>query len=253
MDSDDQRKRWNHSILLTGWQRVRATATRPVFVLNIMNVTVRNLGVVSLLLSVVWLMGLLGCSAPTPSVATSTVLTPTADDITKRPSLEPLSASDVMERALPSIVQIHTDTGSGTGFIISKDGLVATNFHVVEGEREVDIILHTGMRYLGRVAEIDAYFDLAYVQIESERSFIPIPIGDSDEIRPGDSVIAIGFPLGSILGEEPTITRGIISAKREGLLQTDASLNPGNSGGPLLNEFGYVVGINTGGIREIEK
>ena len=158
-----------------------------------------------------------------------------------------------MENALPSIVQVLTDSGSGSGFIVNESGLVVTNQHVVEGGRIVRVRLGTGRStYPGEVVERHSSLDLAYIQIDSRLEFTPIAIGDSDEIRAGEEVIAIGFPLGSELGDAATITTGVISAKREDLdfLQTDASLNPGNSGGPLLNGYGYVVGVNTAGIEQ---
>ena len=164
-----------------------------------------------------------------------------------------LSAADVMENALPSVVQVLTDSGSGSGFIVNESGLVVTNQHVVEGGRIVRVRLGTGRNtYPGEVVERHSSLDLAYIQIDSRLEFTPIAIGDSDEIRVGEEVIAIGFPLGSELGDAATITTGVISAKREDLdfLQTDASLNPGNSGGPLLNGYGYVVGVNTAGIEQ---
>ena len=169
----------------------------------------------------------------------------------------PDPVADVTERALPSVVQIITGSGSATGFIVSEDGLVVTNRHVVEGERRVTVRMSTGEEYHGDVTGRHSVFDLAYIEIdyigpfESLRTFNPLQLGDSDRVRIGESVIAIGYPLGEELGLEPTVSSGIISAKRDGYLQTDASLNPGNSGGPLLDSLGYVVGVNTGGIREI--
>ena len=185
------------------------------------------LGIVPMLLLAA---GSIACMS-TPDVANVPANTPTA--------------SDVMERTLPSIVEILTDTGSGTGFIVSEDGLTVTNRHVVEGNRRVIVRLATGELYRGRVIGTHPYLDLANVAIDAERSFTPMSMGDSDQIRAGDDVIAIGFPLGDEFGGEATITRGIISAKREDFLQTDASLNPGNSGGPLLDASGHVVGVNT--------
>ena len=100
-----------------------------------------------------------------------------------------------------------------------------------------------GSEYRGTVTQRHPTLDLAYISIDSSRTFTPIAVGDSDEVRVGAEVIAIGFPLGSALGSEPTVSVGIISAKRDDTLQTDASLNPGNSGGPLLNIFGQVIGV----------
>ena len=156
----------------------------------------------------------------------------------------------MVEDSLPGIVEIRTDSGLGTGFIVHDAGLLITNKHVVEGNSQVNIRLATGGNYQGSVIGTHSTLDLAYIEIESGDTFSPLALSDSDAIRVGDNVIAIGFPLGPELGREPSVTRGIISAKREdlGFLQTDADLNPGNSGGPLLNENGCVVGVNTGAI-----
>ena len=199
-----------------------------------------------------------GPPPPPPSETPRPTATQTLSSTAAPPSPGPgactlPSAADVMENALPSVVQVLTDRGSGSGFIVNDGGLVVTNQHVVEGSRDIGVRLGTGrITYPGEVVERDQRLDLAYIQIDSRLAFTPIAIGDSDEIRVGEKVIAIGFPLGSELGNEATITTGVISAKREDLdfLQTDASLNPGNSGGPLLNGYGYVVGVNTAGIDE---
>ena len=157
----------------------------------------------------------------------------------------PESPTDVTENALPSVVQIITSSGSGTGFIVSENGLVVTNKHVVEGQRRVTIRLATGEEYRGNVTQRHSVLDLAYVEIVSSRTFAPLPLGDSGEVRLSEPVIAIGYPLGEELGLDPTVSRGIISAKRDDYLQTDASLNPGNSGGPLLDANGNVIGVIT--------
>ena len=161
---------------------------------------------------------------------------------------------DIVGAGRLSVVEILTQTGTGTGFIVTHDGVIATNRHVVEGSQDVLIRLESGETFQGNVIDVHPSLDLAYIQAYSGGRFTPIGLGDSDEIRVGDDVIAIGFPLGSELGQDMTVTRGIISAKRrdEALLQTDATLNPGNSGGPLLDAFGCVVGINTSGITETE-
>ena len=167
-----------------------------------------------------------------------------------QPPQRGLSVAEIIQNALPSISEIRTSSGTGTGFIVHEDGLAITNRHVVEGNSSVDIRLASGERYRGTVINVHPSLDLAYIEIESSGRFKPLALGDSDEIRVGDTVIAIGFPLGSELGREAAVTTGIISAKREdlGFLQTDASLNPGNSGGPLIDEYGCVVGVNTSGI-----
>ena len=96
-----------------------------------------------------------------------------------------------------------------------------------------------------------ATLDLAYLQISNlPGQFSPIAIGDSDEVRVGESVIVIGFPISDRLGTEPTVSQGIVSAKRGGLIQTDAPVNPGNSGGPMLDQFGNVIGVIVSRIEE---
>ncbi len=196
-------------------------------------------------------------TAPAPP-ATSESLTapanpPPATAAPQAPALP--SVADVMDNALLSIVQVLTNTGSGSGFIVNQSGLVVTNAHVVGNNPQVQIRPGAGnATYRGQVIATHPNLDLAYIQIDSNRQFRPIAIGDSDQIRVGAEVIAIGFPLGSDLGQDPTVTTGIISAKRSAptYLQTDASLNPGNSGGPLLDNRGYVVGVNTAGIAQTD-
>ena len=85
--------------------------------------------------------------------------------------------------------------------------------------------------------------DLAYLDIDAYAEFVPIAVGDSDAVRVGETVIVIGFPIAAALGAEPTVSQGIVSAKRDGLVQTNAPVNPGNSGGPMLDQFGNVVGV----------
>ena len=139
--------------------------------------------------------------------------------------------------------------GLGTGFIISEDGFVVTNNHVIEKADDIDIILEDGEQYEAKVIGKDPKTDLALLKIESEQSLPFVSFGDSDKSEIGDWVIAIGNPFG--LGH--TVTAGIISAKGrilgignyDDFIQTDAPINPGNSGGPLFNLKGEVVGVNT--------
>ena len=135
---------------------------------------------------------------------------------------------------------------------------MVTNEHVVEDHLSVVVRLVGGQSYTGRVLGVDEVADLALVDIQARVSFDPVELADSDLILVGDDVIAMGFPLGDMLqGSSPTITKGIISAKRVSgsgveLLQTDAAVNPGNSGGPLFGSDGRVVGINTSKLFETE-
>lgn len=142
--------------------------------------------------------------------------------------------------------------GTGAGVIISPEGRLITNAHVVTGVDRVKVTLNDGRIFDGRVLGTDSLTDVAVVKIQGEN--LPIaPLGNSEEIIPGQWAIAIGNPLGL----DNTVTIGIISAigrssaqvgitdKRVRFIQTDAAINPGNSGGPLLNELGEVIGINT--------
>jgi len=137
----------------------------------------------------------------------------------------------------------------GSGFIISADGYIFTNNHVVERADKIKVKLADGREYDGEVKGKDASTDIALIKINPSAPLTPVKFGDSDEIRPGDWVFAIGNPFGL----NHTVTAGIISAKGrvigsgpyDNFLQTDASINPGNSGGPLFNLKGEVVGINT--------
>jgi serine protease Do len=137
----------------------------------------------------------------------------------------------------------------GSGFIIDKDGFILTNNHVVGKADEIKVKLSDESEVEAKIIGRDAKTDLALIRIKSDRSLVPIPLGDSDKLQVGDWVIAIGNPFG--LGN--TVTAGIVSAKYrqiglgsyDDFIQTDAPINPGNSGGPLLNTEGEVVGINS--------
>ena len=152
------------------------------------------------------------------------------------------SLADLIESVQAGVVQITTSGGSGSGFILTADGLVVTNEHVVAGADTVGVWLTSGRRYDGDVLERDAAADLALVRIDSGDSFDPIPVGNPDAVRMGDEVLALGFPIADRIGNSMTVTRGIVSSIRTAqgvdLLQTDAALNPGNSGGPLVNDAG---------------
>ena len=137
----------------------------------------------------------------------------------------------------------------GSGFIISHDGYIFTNSHVVEQADKILVKLSTGKEYEAKVIGKDAKTDLALIKIKPGESLPVVEIGDSEKLRVGDWVLAIGNPFGL----EQTVTAGIVSAKGrvigagpyDNFIQTDASINPGNSGGPLFNMEGKVVGINT--------
>jgi serine protease Do len=138
----------------------------------------------------------------------------------------------------------------GSGFVISEDGLILTNNHVVEKATEIKVKIESGKEYDAKVVGQDPKTDLALIRVKPDANFPkPVHLGDSDAIRVGDWVMAVGNPFG--LGQ--TVTTGIISAKGriigagpyDDFLQTDAAINPGNSGGPLFDMKGEVIGINT--------
>ena len=139
--------------------------------------------------------------------------------------------------------------GLGSGFIMTEDGYVVTNNHVIDRAEDIDVILQNGDKYEAKVVGKDPKTDLAVLKFEPDQKVQAVQFGDSENLRIGDWVIAIGNPFG--LGY--TVTAGIVSAKGRSLglgayddfIQTDASLNPGNSGGPLFNLKGEVVGVNT--------
>lgn len=144
------------------------------------------------------------------------------------------------------------EQGSGSGVIYSKDGLIATNNHVVEGAQEIVVSLPDGKTYSGKVLGTDPTTDLAVVKIEANEDLPVAEFGDSDSLMVGEPAIAIGNPLG--MEFRGSVTAGVISAlnrsidmgeRKFKLIQTDAAINPGNSGGALVNADGQVIGINS--------
>ncbi|PZO44569.1 MAG: serine protease [Pseudanabaena frigida] len=145
----------------------------------------------------------------------------------------------------------RVERGTGSGFIINKEGDIITNAHVVSGADKVTVILKDGRQIEGKVIGSDELTDIAVVQVKPDNLPV-VSLGSSQNLQPGDWAIAIGNPLGL----DNTVTAGIISAigrnsgqigvdKRVSFIQTDAAINPGNSGGPLLNQNGEVIGVNT--------
>ena len=160
---------------------------------------------------------------------------------------------------MPNIPNEQIQQGLGSGFIVSADGLILTNAHVVEGSDRVKVTLKDGQTYEGRVMGTDSLTDVAVIKIEAD-ALPAVTFADSDSLQPGEWAIAIGNPLGL----DNTVTTGIVSAtgrtsaqvgvadKRISFIQTDAAINPGNSGGPLLNAKGEVIGINTAIIQNAQ-
>jgi|HubBroStandDraft_6_1064221.scaffolds.fasta_scaffold06017_2 S1-C subfamily serine protease len=205
-----------------------------------------------------------------PGVTTSTTNGPLGTfkltEAEAAPTLDPEEEQNiaVYKRALPSVVNITStqvaydffyqpvpEQGQGSGFIIDKQGHILTNNHVVEGAQSVEVTLSDRKNYKASVLGTDKAHDIALLQINNAPDLQPATLADSTHLMVGQRVYAIGNPFGF----QGTMTRGIISALRsvqlpsgmkiDNAIQTDASVNPGNSGGPLLNSHGEVIGITT--------
>ena len=166
-----------------------------------------------------------------------------------------LSLQEIYEKVIPSVASISCvqqgGTSSGTGIVMSKDGYVITNYHVIESAQQIFVLLSDENTYTATLVGGDEATDLAVLKVEAT-GLTPAEFGDSDALRVGDVVVAIGDPLGTEL--RGTMTDGIVSAinrdlnlsgRQMTLIQTNAALNSGNSGGPLINCYGQVIGINT--------
>lgn len=153
--------------------------------------------------------------------------------------------SGVIDSVIRGVVSVNTDKSAGTGFIIHAGGYVVTNHHVIQGARFIKILTYDNAQYEAVLIASDGEADLALLKMEG--LFTPLAFANSESIQIGEKVIAIGNPLGLSF----TVTEGIVSAlEREGpnglkaYVQTDVTLNPGNSGGPLIDTAGNVIGVN---------
>lgn len=197
-------------------------------------------------------------TAPAPAAASSSA---TALPVSDTPEAS-TSLPDLIERVLPSVVEINTlanaggfqADGLGTGVVIDTDGHILTNNHVIDGASTVNVTFHDGATAEAEIIGVDPANDLAVIKVDVPSDQLqPATMGDSDTLRMGDSVFAIGNPFSL----DFSVTSGIVSGlDREsnngpsrppirGVIQIDAAVNPGNSGGPLFNMAGEVVGINT--------
>ncbi len=178
---------------------------------------------------------------------------------TQDPTTDELSIPDIYEKVKDSVVgitvtvtgQMGIEQGSGTGIILSEDGYISTNAHVVNDASTIKVILTDETEHNAQLIGIDTRTDLAVLKIE-KTGLKPAEFGNSDSLRVGESVVAIGNPYGMELAG--TVTSGIVSALNRQiviesfymtLIQTDASINPGNSGGPLVNSYGQVIGVTS--------
>jgi len=176
------------------------------------------------------------------------------DEISKVKATASADFSEIFEDSVKGVVTVLTDVSQGSGFIVTSDGFVITNYHVVDGASAAAVKTYSGESYSVSLVGYNKNLDVAVLKI-SGKSFDFLELGNSDEIKIGEKVIAIGNPLGL----DFTLTEGIVSAlNREGInglpyyVQVDVALNPGNSGGPLLNTQGQVIGINNFKVAEAE-
>lgn len=244
-----------------------------------MSVHIRRVALLVVLLT--FMAGLALCGGCSSEDKPDTKQDTGASQVGLLPGVGPETVADVVSQTSPAVVKISTrvtvrgtgnpffddpffrqffgapsrqqqQEGLGSGFIISKDGYILTNEHVIEGADEVSVtVIGIDKDLDAKVVGADTNLDLALLKIDAGADLPFLTLGNSDQIRVGNWVIAIGNPYGL----DHTVTTGVISAKGrpisvgdrqyENLLQTDASINPGNSGGPLLNLKGEVVGINT--------
>jgi len=200
---------------------------------------------------------------PAPIIVQATPIPIAANPATPVPSQvinitlkEDSAVIDAVRKVKPAVVTVinnlqtrsrFTTTSSGSGIIVDAKGYIVTNNHVVEGQKSLQVIFADGSKADAKVIGTDAVADLAVIKVD-----VPVPavapFGDSNAIEPGQVAIAIGSPLGDFRG---TVTVGVVSAlnrvvgQQRGLIQTDAAINNGNSGGPLINTQGQVIGINT--------
>ncbi|MEK7715285.1 MAG: trypsin-like peptidase domain-containing protein [candidate division NC10 bacterium] len=219
----------------------------------------------SLLAVVLVALSLLGCAAPMGGgTATHWKEDPGA---TVAPELARFNSllADLAERMKPGLVHVRVRRastegakdepdderrGTGSGFVIDPSGLIVTNSHVVEGAEAIQVRLSDGRRFAGKVVGRDGRVDLALLKLEGATNLTPLPLGDSNRLRVGEFVMALGHPFGL----EQSVSFGIVSRKGAPLMvatpgfdfiQTDAAINPGNSGGPLVNMAGQVIGVNS--------
>ena len=222
-------------------------------------------------LGIVLVLGgfLIGCAGPTSADGVRTFWKE-SPDASAAPELQRFNTllADLAERLKAGLVYVQVRRASGapdaarreepteprrstgSGFVVDESGLIVTNAHVVEGAAAIQVKLTDGRRFAGRVVGFDRRVDLALIRIDGASNLTVLPLGDSNRLRVGEFVLALGNPFGL----EQTVSFGIVSRKGAPLavaapgfdfIQTDAAVNPGNSGGPLVNMAGHVVGVNS--------
>jgi S1-C subfamily serine protease len=214
----------------------------------------------------------IGAALDTDDAGTTTVFSTVAGPVQSATRIaadtgEALSVQEIYRRSGPGVLQVtstsvdssdpffgpQANVSLGSGFVIDKDGYIVTNYHVIESARRIEVNFSGDDRVQATIVGVDPSTDLALLKINAQaRALTPLPLGDSDAVRVGDAVVAIGNPFGL----ERTVTAGIVSALQreinapngyviDKVIQTDAPINQGNSGGPLLNTRGEVIGVNS--------
>ncbi len=197
---------------------------------------------------------------PVAAVSPSSIVSPIAPSQANLTLKEDSAVIDAVRKVKPAVVTVINQlqsrrgfsgtvspTASGSGVIIDANGYIITNNHVIEGQKTLQVIFADGSKADATVAGADAIADIAVIKVDGKMPAVA-PLGDSNALEPGQIAIAIGSPLGDYRG---TVTVGVVSGlnrtvgRQQGLIQTDAAINNGNSGGPLINSLGQVIGINT--------
>lgn len=193
----------------------------------------------------------------TPGETSTSTAIPEATATTNT-SVQPgdtLSTTELVDLAQPSVVRVASQAGVGSGFVVNPDGYIVTNYHVIEGAGSIlEVTLADGSVLDAEVVGADARSDLAVLKVDAGHDLPALSLATLADVHVGDDVVAIGYALDLAAGRgDPSVTRGIVSAKNRpindsgilGAVQTDAAINHGNSGGPLINYQGQVVGVNT--------
>jgi serine protease Do len=212
-------------------------------------------------------VSLLGAADPSRAQPSTSTASPSTAPAMAPPELARFNnlLADLSERLKPALVHIRVRRGpatkddespaelrraAGSGFVIDPSGTIVTNAHVIEGAESIQVRLFDGRRFTARVLGQDSRVDLAVIKIDSETPLPILALGDSNRLRVGEFVMALGHPFGL----EHSVSFGIVSRKGAPLtvaapgfdfIQTDAAINPGNSGGPLVNMAGEVIGVNS--------
>lgn len=230
--------------------------------------------IITIVISILFLSGLMACQfspnieffgKKTPPSATIVVEAPTAQPVYSggNVGISDSVLSDIFDRVNPGVVSIFISSNqgqsSGSGFVYDTAGHIITNFHVIDGADYIEVDFPSGLKTEGTILSTDLDSDIAVIKVNVPADqLVPIPLGDSDALKVGQLVVAIGNPFSTF---SSTMTMGIVSAKGRildsirtdadqnsftagDIIQTDATINPGNSGGPLLNLNGEVIGVN---------